>query len=786
VAEVGEAYLSILPSFKGGSKKIAEQLDGKGVGRQVGTDVGSGISSVAKKAFAPLAAALSVAAVGSFVKGAIDAAGDLEQSVGAVDSVFRDSAGSIHDWAQTSAEAVGLSADAYSSSASVIGAMLTNYGVASDKVAASTNDLIRYGADLSAMFGGTTEEAVSALGAALRGEADPAERFGLSLSKAKVEAHMAATGIKSSTEATLDLIKTQITASGAMGQFAREGDTLQGAQQRLAAGWTNIQASIGQLFLPAAASAVGALSGMLPAIQSVIDGLGGLKTLLVEGDFTSALSDGLHIEEDSAITEFVLNLGEAFRDAGGGFDGLLAAANEAFWSVVEWMSTGGIGEIADAILSGRERLFSAGMEIFPALLDAVMDALPEVVEWITQTMLPQIISAITTLIPALATGLTGLVSQIASMLTTLLPTLLSAATTLFTSLVTALLTILPTVIDTLLGILPSLIETLLGMLPTLLETALTLFLSIVDAVLQALPQILMAVLDMLPSLIETLLNMLPRLLETAIDLFLSLVDAVVTVLPELITMLLGTVLPKLLDTVLNMLPRLLETAIDLFLSLVTAVAKALPKILAAVVGILPQLVTTIVGLVPKLIPAAIELFLSLVEGIAKALPDIVKALVGMGPDFIKALTSINLADAGRQILDGFLNGLKKGFEKVKDFVGGIGSWIADHKGPKRYDLALLVPAGGWIMQGLGEGIEGQLPALRSSLGRVTSEIEGGIGAATSANLGLVGSGPSSNANVSGDTYNLSITVDPSRLRSMAELEAWVSDVRRLARQKAGV
>jgi len=38
----------------------------------------------------------------------------------------------------------------------------------------------------------------------------------------------------------------------------------------------------------------------------------------------------------------------------------------------------------------------------------------------------------------------------------------------------------------------------------------------------------------------------------------------------------------------------------------------------------------------------------------------------------------------------------------------------------------------------------------------------------------------------GDTYDIRVTVDPSRLRSMAELEAWVSDVRRLARQKAGV
>lgn len=85
-----------------------------------------------------------------------------------------------------------------------------------------------------------------------------------------------------------------------------------------------------------------------------------------------------------------------------------------------------------------------------------------------------------------------------------------------------------------------------------------------------------------------------------------------------------------------------------------------------------------------------------------------------------------LLDAGGQILEGFLSGLTAGFEKVKDFVGGIGSWIADNKGPKAYDLALLVPAGGWIMSGLEKGIEQSMPSLGSTLGDVSWMIANGI------------------------------------------------------------
>lgn len=81
-----------------------------------------------------------------------------------------------------------------------------------------------------------------------------------------------------------------------------------------------------------------------------------------------------------------------------------------------------------------------------------------------------------------------------------------------------------------------------------------------------------------------------------------------------------------------------------------------------------------------------------------------------------------LKDAGSQIITGFLNGLKNKFEDVKDWVGGVGSWIADHKGPKAYDLGLLVPAGGWIMQGLRNSLEAEIPALENTLDKVSNHI----------------------------------------------------------------
>lgn len=238
-------------------------------------------------------AAGAAAALGLAGKAAVDSASRTQQAMGAVDSVFGESAGQIKAWSDTAAESVGLAKSEYGELASVIGAQLQNLGLSSEDAVGATGDLITLGSDLAATFGGTTADAVSALSAALRGEADPAERYGLSLNQTAVNAALAEKGLAGLEGEAATTAKTQTIlalateqAAGANGQFAREADTASGAAQRNAAAWENARSELGESLLPVVTQITtlfSQLAGWVQQNSTVVIALAGVLGTLAAG-----------------------------------------------------------------------------------------------------------------------------------------------------------------------------------------------------------------------------------------------------------------------------------------------------------------------------------------------------------------------------------------------------------------------------------------------------------------------------------------------------------------------
>lgn len=276
----------------------AAEREFKDAGEDAGRGFSTGFKDKLKGALAGAVAYMGISELSQGIGAAVTGAGDLEQSIGAIDSVFKDSAGQMTAWSLNASTAVGLSRNEFNELGTLIGAQLKNGGTAMDELAPKTNQLIELGADLSSMFGGSTKESVEALSSALKGERDPIERYGVSLNQAKIEAEAASLGFskvgksfedEAIQAATLSLIMKQ--TADAHGNFARESDTFAHKQQVMAAQWADLKTKIGELFMPALSHAMGFIGGTaLPAITEFTGGLRafGAAWAANNGDITSS------------------------------------------------------------------------------------------------------------------------------------------------------------------------------------------------------------------------------------------------------------------------------------------------------------------------------------------------------------------------------------------------------------------------------------------------------------------------------------------------------------------
>ncbi|OFT64093.1 hypothetical protein HMPREF3148_04255 [Corynebacterium sp. HMSC05D08] len=245
-------------------KEVSKSLDGEA--EKAGKSFGQKLSSAVGKAGSSVVdfsnkfrvhAGVALGGLTALGKGAADYAAEAEQSYGAVESIFGEHSAKINNLSKTAADSVGLSGREYREQASYMGAMLKNLGTPMEELGGKSADLVAMGADLAATFGGPTSDAVSALGAVLRGETDPIERYGISIKQADIKAKMAEMGLdgltgeaekQAQSQATLALLTEQ--SASAQGQFARETDTAAHKTQVAKAKLDDAKETIGTALLP--------------------------------------------------------------------------------------------------------------------------------------------------------------------------------------------------------------------------------------------------------------------------------------------------------------------------------------------------------------------------------------------------------------------------------------------------------------------------------------------------------------------------------------------------------
>ena len=102
--ELAQAYVQILPSMKGIKQNIADEMNP--AAESAGKSAGSRLGSLIKRAIA-------AAGIGAALKSALSEGAALEQSIGGVETLFKDSASIVKQYAADAYKTAGLSANAY-------------------------------------------------------------------------------------------------------------------------------------------------------------------------------------------------------------------------------------------------------------------------------------------------------------------------------------------------------------------------------------------------------------------------------------------------------------------------------------------------------------------------------------------------------------------------------------------------------------------------------------------------------------------------------------------------
>lgn len=254
--------------------------DARGVGPAVAeTERGMARLAGGIRAAASAAAAFAAIKIVGAIASTTQAAADLGETMNKVNTLFKDAASKVQAFASGAAKTLGQSKQSALDAAATFAVFGKAAGLTGEKLADFSTGLTGLASDLASFHNTRPEDAIQALGAALRGEAEPMRRYGVLLDDASLRQEALRQGLISTTRQALTPQQKVLAANAliwkqtadAQGDFAKTADDLANKQRSLNARWEDAKASLGQAFLPLMLQAAGIFERLIPIIEANAD-----------------------------------------------------------------------------------------------------------------------------------------------------------------------------------------------------------------------------------------------------------------------------------------------------------------------------------------------------------------------------------------------------------------------------------------------------------------------------------------------------------------------------------
>lgn len=300
-------------------------------------------------------------------------ASGLQESMNAVNVVFEDSAKIITDFSKKAVTAAGVTQEEWNQAATILGAQLQQAGLEMDEVADKTNVLIQRAADMASIFNTDVNDALGAIQAALRGEIDPIERFGVAMNMASVEARALEEGIIDAGEEmsagqaiAARFAEVMAQTDKYAGDFARTSNQLANRGRILRARFKQLGAEMGEQLLPIMEKIVTWLDKLVTAFGALSDDE--KKNVMIFAGIAAAagpaiMAIGSLIRAFGVMGKAFVFVGKTLSTAGPWVALATAVATVAFIIIKNW----------DKIREGTARLKERTTSMWESMKEAIVN-----------------------------------------------------------------------------------------------------------------------------------------------------------------------------------------------------------------------------------------------------------------------------------------------------------------------------------------------------------------------------------------------------------------------------
>lgn len=584
MSDIGKAYVQIVPSAKGLEGAISGQLDGEAA--KAGQSAGTSIVSTLKKVF--IAAGIGKALISTLQEG-----GKLQQSLGGIETLFKDNADRVKGYAKEAYRTTGLSANAYMENVTGFSAsLLQSLGGNTKKAAETANMAMIDMADNSNKMGTSMEAIQNAYQGFAKQNYTMLDNLKLGYGGTKKEMErllkdaQKITGVKYDINNLNDVYEAIHVIQGELditGTTAKEASTtLTGSFNAMKASFQDVLGALalGEGLEPALQGLAGTVStflfgNLIPMIGNILAQLPGMLITFVQ----------------IALPQFVQMGTDMINSLASGFD----FGMDGFWA--------NFSEMINVFLTDYlPQFLETGVSLITELTNGLISALPNVI-----------------------TGMGEILDTMLVICFDALPKILQAGYDIIKNLAMGIWNNLPAITKSIVDVLDKLLRTILDNLPQFLEKGIELIGRMAMGIWNNLPQIISTLTNLLIALIRKIGEYLPQFLQKGVELIGKMLAGIVQKAPELIAKL-PAIIVQILASIGRFTAEFVSMGGQLLMGLAKGIAGAVGNVIKAAVNACKGVVSKIKSFFgihsPSRVFAEIGEFLDL--GLAEGIEDNIK------------------------------------------------------------------------------------------------------------------------------------------------------------------